>query len=310
LSSLVEFRVDLRGVVTENDACRGHLVHNGQNGVRQHRVTQGEPVDPAVLRDERGAPFHRLSGAARMELLPVCSPMARNNCSTSCPDSADVGSSMIRMRASNERAFAMVASCRSPVRSRSTKRSAPRTTPVRASRLRVSRSIRRRSSVPKAVIGSRPDVLRQGKRGNESQFLGDHRHAGTLGVQRPRELDLRTADPDFAPMPADLAEKDLHQGGPGAVLPEQCVDLPRPDRDVDVAHGLDPTEGLADADHFRQRSRNLVHPRPSPAAAQTPWSSSPPSENDFSNNVRVTGVACQEASGGDWSGITGHAQSH
>ena len=47
-----------------------------------------------------------------MELLPVCSPMARNNCSTSCPDSADVGSSMIRMRASNERAFAMVTSCR------------------------------------------------------------------------------------------------------------------------------------------------------------------------------------------------------
>ena len=74
--------------------------------------------------------------------------------------------------------------------------------------------------------------------------------------------------------------------------------------------GLDPTVGLADADHFRQRSRNLVHPRPSPAAVQTPWSSSPPSENDFSNNVRVTGVACQEVSGGVWSGITGHAQSH
>jgi hypothetical protein len=54
LSSLVEFRVDLRGVVTENDACRGHLVHNGQNGVRQHGVTtQGEPVDPAALRDTR-----------------------------------------------------------------------------------------------------------------------------------------------------------------------------------------------------------------------------------------------------------------
>jgi hypothetical protein len=28
-------------------------------------------------------------------------------------------------------------------------------------------------------------------------------------------------------MPADLAGKDLHQGGlPGAVLPEQCLDLP------------------------------------------------------------------------------------
>src|SRR5215813_9022498 len=125
--------------------------------------------------------------------------MTANSVSVSLPESAEVGSSMMRMRARSDSALAISTSCCSPTRSRAT------TLAGEALRL----------APEKDVLGHRQ--LR-----HEVQLLMDDGDAVPLGLARRMDCDGRAVDDDLALILADGPAQHLHQGRfAGAVLAEE-----------------------------------------------------------------------------------------
>ena len=98
------------------------------------------------------------------------------------------------------------------------------------------------------LLGTEDDVLQDGEVVGQHEVLEDHADALRDRVRGRGEDDLRAVDADRPVVRLLHAVQDLHQGGlAGAVLPDQGVDRPAADRDVDVMVRDDTGEPLADA---------------------------------------------------------------
>ena len=176
-----------------------------------------------------------------------------NSVSHSDVDNADVGSSIIRIRASSDSALAISTNCCSPTRSSAT-------------RLCGSISMPSRLSSPFAALGDPPpiddhsgdqrfaseeDVVRRRQFGNEVELLMNDRDPRPLGVLHASELHRRACDPDeFVVLDVNAGE-DLHQRAfAGAVLANQRVNLAGLEVEVDIDQGSDPAERFGDARGF------------------------------------------------------------
>ena len=152
----------------------------------------------------------------------------RNSRSHSAGDSAEVGSSMIRMRASSDSALAISTSCCSPTRSPATRASGSRSMPSRPRSSRAAATVARRSRSTPPISGSRPRKMLAATRQfrDEVQLLVDDRDPGRLGVADAGEAHRLAADPDLALVVGVHAGEDLHQRRlAGAVLAHQRVHL-------------------------------------------------------------------------------------
>src|SRR5690606_1452987 len=91
-------------------------------------------------------------------------------------------------------------------------------------------------------------VFRDGEAVHKHEVLVDHADAECHGVARAADADLLATDPDLAAIRRVEAVKDLHQGAlTGPVLPQETVDLPTQDGEVDAGVGDNGTAALADA---------------------------------------------------------------
>ena len=98
------------------------------------------------------------------------------------------------------------------------------------------------------LLGAEGDVLQHGEVVGQHEVLEDHPDALGDRVGGGRERDLGAVDADRPVVGLLHAVQDLHQGGlAGAVLPDQGVDRPAADGDVDVVVGDDTGEPLPDA---------------------------------------------------------------
>jgi hypothetical protein len=173
--------------------------------------------------------------------------------SASAGDSAAVGSSMTRMRASSDSALAISTVCCSAIESSRTVWPA-RIVPARAEaleqRVRVALHPPRVDHPAPHRLAAEEDVLGDGPVGEEVELLVDDRDAVVLGVERVVQLDRLAVDGDRARVGAVHAGEDLHQGRlAGAVLADDRVDLARGAGEVDAVQDGDAVEGLDDAGH-------------------------------------------------------------
>ena len=121
-----------------------------------------------------------------------------NSVSHSDVESADVGSSMIRMRASSDSALAISTSCCSPIRSSAMRRCGSISMPSRFRSALAAFTMRRRSTIVPSDqrLAAEEDVLGRGQFRNQIELLMDDRDAGALGVLDAGEPDRRALDPD------------------------------------------------------------------------------------------------------------------
>ena len=111
-----------------------------------------------------------------------------------------------------------------------------------------------------ARLAPEEDVLGDGAFGEQVELLEDGRHPGGLRLERVGEGDGLSVEVDGAAVGRVHAGEDLHQGGlPGAVLPDESVDLTGADVQVDAAEDLHAEERLGDPPHPQQRSRRSAH---------------------------------------------------
>ena len=112
-----------------------------------------------------------------------------------------------------------------------------------------------------SALDAEHHVLDDRERLDEHEVLVHHADPGGEGVLGAPDGRRLAADEDLAPVREVVAVEDAHQGGlPGAVLADDAVDRARPDRERDVAVGVDLAEPLVDAAKLddggrRQRAR-------------------------------------------------------
>ena len=98
------------------------------------------------------------------------------------------------------------------------------------------------------------EVVRDRQRLDEAKVLVHHPDPGVDRVARRMELDEAAGDLDLAFVRPVEAGEDVHQRRlPGAVLPEERVDLSRRDVERHVVVREDPREPLRDAAHRHGR---------------------------------------------------------
>src|SRR3981081_2915475 len=101
-----------------------------------------------------------------------------NSVSHSDDDSAEVGSSMIRMRASSDSALAISTSCCSPIRNSAPRQSGSLEHPLR--RPDNAATIDQRAGDQR--LAAEEDVVGDAQFGDEVELLMNDRHTGRLGV--------------------------------------------------------------------------------------------------------------------------------
>ncbi len=109
----------------------------------------------------------------------------------SAGDSAEVGSSMIRMRASIDSALAISTSCCSPTRSEPMRASGSRSMPSRLQQRPGSRGARLAvdDQAGDQPLAAEEDVVGDAELGNQVEFLVDDGDAGGLGIADAGEAD-------------------------------------------------------------------------------------------------------------------------
>ena len=136
-----------------------------------------------------------------------------NKVSHSDVERADVGSSMIKIRASSDNALAISTNCCSPILSSAMRLCSvdndaePLQKP--ASGLHDATTVD--DSTEDQWLAAEKDVVGRGQLGNQVEFLVDDRDARALGVLNARETNVRTLDPDLAVIVDVHAREDLHQ---------------------------------------------------------------------------------------------------
>ena len=92
------------------------------------------------------------------------------------------------------------------------------------------------------------DVFQDGMRGHQHAVLVNHADAVVNGVQGGFKLHRLAGHVDLAFVRLVLPEEDFHQRGfAGAVLTQDGVNFPRPDRKVDPVIGQHRAESLGDS---------------------------------------------------------------
>ena len=144
-----------------------------------------------------------------------------NSRSTSGPESAAVGSSMISTRASKLSALAISTICWSAIERPRTGRSGSSRTPRRSSSSWTSRCIAPRSMRRSRAerVAAHHHVLRDAEVREERRLLVDHRDAGVARVVRGVEVDRLAVDEHLARVAPEHAAEHLHERRlAGAVL--------------------------------------------------------------------------------------------
>ena len=216
------------------------------------------------------------TSSMRCEVKMIATPAAAswrttlNSVSHSDVDSAEVGSSIIRIRASSDSALAISTSCCSPTRSSATRLCGSMSMPSRRS------SAVRRLGDPAPIddrpgdqrLASEEDVVGRRQFGNEIELLMNDRDARALGVLHARELHRRARQPDDAVVLDVHAGEDLHQRAlAGAVLADQRMHFAGLQVEVDVDQRRDSAERFGDAQGFED---DAVAPRRHLADARSP----------------------------------------
>src|ERR1700722_17653322 len=191
-----------------------------------------------------------------MIATPACASCRTtlNRVSHSAVESADVGSSMIKIRASSDSALAISTNCRSPILSSAMRRCASISMPSRFNSAVAAFAMRLWSTRAPRISGSRPreKFSGAGHFGTRVEFLVDDRDASSLGVLNAREANRRTLDPDFAVIIDMHAGEDLHQGRfARAVLTHKRVDFAASQVEVDVAKRRHSGKGFGYAFRFK-----------------------------------------------------------
>ena len=160
-----------------------------------------------------------MTSSMRCEVKMIATPAAAswrttlNSVSHSVVDSAEVGSSIIRMRASSDSALAISTSCCSPTLSSATRLCGSMSMPSRR------KSAVRRLRDPPPIddgpgdqrLASEEDIVGRGQFGNEIELLMNDRDARPLGVLHAREPDRRARQPNGAVVFDMHPGDDLHQ---------------------------------------------------------------------------------------------------
>ena len=183
-----------------------------------------------------------------------------NSVSHSDVDSAEVGSSIIRMRASSDSALAISTSCCSPTRRSATRLCGSMAIPSLLRSPSAARAIRRRSTIVPAISGSRPRKMLSAAREfrNEIELLMNDRDSGPLGVLHAGEPDLRAREPDDAVVVDMHAGEDFHQRRlAGAVLSDKRMHFARPQIEVDVDQRRNSAERFGHARGFEDGAARL-----------------------------------------------------
>ena len=170
-----------------------------------------------------------------------------NSRSTSGPESAAVGSSMIRTWASKLSALAISTICWSAIDRPRTGRSDAQLDPEpveQALHLAVHRAAIDAVERPARVV-AHDDVLRDAEIGEQRRLLVDDRDARVAGVVRGVEVDALAAGEHLAGVAPDHAAEHLHERRlAGAVLADQAAHLAGPQDQVAVLQRADRAVGL------------------------------------------------------------------
>ena len=208
------------------------------------------------------------TSSRRWEMKRIAAPCSRsvrttvNSRSTSGPESAAVGSSMISTRASKLSALAISTICWSAIERPRTGRSESSLTPRRSSRPWTCACIARAVDALEAAerVVAHDDVLRDAQVREERRLLVDHRDAGVAGVvrasgSRPARRRRSISPPSRRTTPpSTLTSVDL----PGAVLAHERAHLAGPQREVAVAQRAHGAVGLRRAATTRRAGRQLL----------------------------------------------------
>ena len=179
-----------------------------------------------------------------------------NSRSTSTPDSAAVGSSMISTRASSETAFAISMTCWSAIERPSAGRSGSMRTPSRRKSDSTSRAHRPAVDPAEAADGlaAHEDVLGDRQVGEERGLLVDDGDARLLRLGGRREVDVLAVEAELARVAAVEPGDDLHERGlAGAVLADEGVDRAGIEAQAAGAQGDDGAERLDDPGQLEHR---------------------------------------------------------
>ena len=96
---------------------------------------------------------------------------------------------------------------------------------------------------------------------HERDLLGDRRDSRVECVARRVERDVAAVDEQLALVgPVHAADHLGERRLPGAVLADEAVDVPGPDRDRDVVERLNAAEALRDAARFDEGARIVARP--------------------------------------------------
>ena len=167
--------------------------------------------------------------------------------STSTPESAAVGSSMMSTRASSEMALAISMICWSAIERPSVTRSGSSATPRRSKISTASARIALRSIRPDAVgrLAAHEDVLGHRQIGEERRLLVDDRDARGLRLRGAGEVDRLAVEQEVARIAAVEAGDDLDERRLArAVLADQGVDRAAVEREAARAQRDHGPEGL------------------------------------------------------------------
>ncbi len=183
---------------------------------------------------------------------PASERMSSNRWSVSSFASDAVGSSMMRMRASWDSAFAISVSCQYavPVVLQATLR--VDLDPHRLEEL--DGPVGRRGVVEQPerafALAGQEDVLGHRQRRDHAELLEDHGDAALHRVLDGGQLDGLALDLDRPIVGLVNATQDLHERGlAGAVATCEGVDLATPDLEIHAVEDANPAEALGDAGH-------------------------------------------------------------
>src|ERR1700738_4122164 len=158
-----------------------------------------------------------------------------NIVSHSDDDSAEVGSSMTRMRVSSDSALAISTSCCSPLAGSAAGVNVDAEAAQQAfCRSDDTASIDQRAGNQR--LAAKKDVVGHAQFGDEIELLMNDRYASTLGIAYPAERYRVALHLDDALVARMHAGEDFHQGAlAGAVLAHQRMHLAASEVEVDVA---------------------------------------------------------------------------
>ena len=101
---------------------------------------------------------------------------------------------------------------------------------------------------------SQDNILCHGQRGNEHEVLVDHTNLQANSIAGSGNVSKLAIDENFTAVWVNQAIEDIHQGGFAcAIFSNQGVNLPFPNRQVDMIVGNHPWPGLADVAHLHSK---------------------------------------------------------